>query len=226
MSGTCDSSVVISRYSSFRHNITDLLLKVVLNIINHLISLNHQKLINFIFTISFLLNTYIAYMKCFIYEWHRYFYCCFFLHLEDNCLWKACLNSDGQQVHQYHQKEQLPFNVNSLIIKKTTTFDTGNPYPGLGQGQKCGRVKPHSGIPTLHLLIIGSSLAIQTMKNLHRFKCDVCLLYSNSGNKMVFKWNRVECNQTNIIKKKNVIVLEITFRRSRKFQGWAACIMG
>jgi hypothetical protein len=29
------------------------------------------------------------------------------------------------------------------------TYDVGNPDPGLGQAQKCGRVKPVNGIPTL-----------------------------------------------------------------------------
>jgi hypothetical protein len=40
-------------------------------------------------------------------------------------------------------------------IKKTTTYDIGNPDPCLGQVPKCGRVKPVNGIPT-PLLIIGS----------------------------------------------------------------------
>jgi len=29
------------------------------------------------------------------------------------------------------------------------TYDVGNPCTGLGQTQKCGRVKPVNGIPTL-----------------------------------------------------------------------------
>jgi len=32
--------------------------------------------------------------------------------------------------------------LNSLSIKKTTTYDVGNPGPGLGQALKCGRFKP------------------------------------------------------------------------------------
>jgi len=28
-------------------------------------------------------------------------------------------------------------------------YDVGNPVPGLGQAQKCGRVKPVNGIPNL-----------------------------------------------------------------------------
>jgi hypothetical protein len=33
--------------------------------------------------------------------------------------------------------------------KKNTTYDVGNPGPGLGQAQKCGWVKPVNGIPSL-----------------------------------------------------------------------------
>jgi len=40
------------------------------------------------------------------------------------------------------------------------TYDIGNPGPGLGQTQKCGRVKPINGIPTLPLLIIESPMTI------------------------------------------------------------------
>jgi hypothetical protein len=36
-----------------------------------------------------------------------------------------------------------------LKQKKTTTYDIGNPSPGLGQEQKCGRVKPVNETPTL-----------------------------------------------------------------------------
>jgi hypothetical protein len=32
---------------------------------------------------------------------------------------------------------------------KTTAYDVGNPGPGLGQPQTCGRVKPVDGIPNL-----------------------------------------------------------------------------
>jgi hypothetical protein len=34
--------------------------------------------------------------------------------------------------------------------KKTTTYDTGNPDPGLGQAQTFGGIKPVNGIPTIH----------------------------------------------------------------------------
>ena len=56
---------------------------------------------------------------------------------------KESLNSDGHQFHQYQQKE--------LNTKIPTTYDVGNPYPGLGQAQKYGGVKPFNGIPTLPL---------------------------------------------------------------------------
>jgi len=39
------------------------------------------------------------------------------------------------------------------------TYYVGNPGLGLGQAQKCGRVKQNNGIPTI--MIIGSPTAIQ-----------------------------------------------------------------
>jgi hypothetical protein len=48
---------------------------------------------------------------------------------------KDSLNSNGQQCHQYQQKEQLL--LRSLKIKKTTTYDVRNPGPGLRQAQQC-----------------------------------------------------------------------------------------
>jgi hypothetical protein len=36
-----------------------------------------------------------------------------------------------------------------LNTKQTTTYDVGNPDPGLGQAHKCGGVKPVNGIRTL-----------------------------------------------------------------------------
>jgi len=47
-----------------------------------------------------------------------------------------------------------------LNTKMIMTYDIGNPVPGLGQTQKCGRVKPINGIPTLPLLIIESPMTI------------------------------------------------------------------
>jgi hypothetical protein len=43
------------------------------------------------------------------------------------------------------------------------TDDFGNPGPGLGQAQKCGRVKLDNGIPTLPFLITGSPMVIQVL---------------------------------------------------------------
>ena len=44
------------------------------------------------------------------------------------------------------QNNHLSSQLNSLNTK-TTTSDVGNPGPGLGQAQQCGRVKPINGIP-------------------------------------------------------------------------------
>ena len=45
------------------------------------------------------------------------------------------------------KKQTITSHLNSLNIKKKTmTYDVGNPGPGLGQAQKCGRVKPVNGI--------------------------------------------------------------------------------
>ena len=55
-------------------------------------------------------------------------------------LWKESLKSDGKKIHQYQQNEELPtFHLKSVNIIKTTTYDVGNPGPGLGQAQKSGR---------------------------------------------------------------------------------------
>jgi len=52
-------------------------------------------------------------------------------------------------LHQYQQNEQLPLILTELNEHKiTTTYDVGNPGPGLGQGQKCIGVKSVNGIPT------------------------------------------------------------------------------
>ena len=58
-------------------------------------------------------------------------------------LLKENLISDGQQYHQYQQKEQ------SLNINKAMTYDIWNPGPGLRQAQRCGGVKQVKGMPTL-----------------------------------------------------------------------------
>ena len=38
----------------------------------------------------------------------------------------------------------------SLNANQTTTYDVGNPGPGLGQAHKCDGVKPVNGTPTHH----------------------------------------------------------------------------
>jgi hypothetical protein len=51
--------------------------------------------------------------------------------------------------------------LNSLNTQtKSTTYNIGNPGPGLGLAQKCDTVKLVNGIPTLSLLIIVSPTAI------------------------------------------------------------------
>jgi hypothetical protein len=42
-------------------------------------------------------------------------------------------------------------NLKLMNIKKTTTYDIGDPGPGLGQAHKCGRLKLINVIPTLTL---------------------------------------------------------------------------
>ena len=54
------------------------------------------------------------------------------------------LNSDGQQFHLSINKTNINNHLLHQIIehqKKTTTYDVGNPGPGLGQAQKCGGIK-------------------------------------------------------------------------------------
>jgi len=43
-----------------------------------------------------------------------------------------------------------------MVNNSTTTYDVGNPNPGLRDAQQCGEVKPVNGTPTLPLLITGS----------------------------------------------------------------------
>ena len=65
------------------------------------------------------------------------------------CIMKENLNSDGQQFHQYQQKEQYTSHLYSLNTKKTRLYGMGNLGPGLGQAQKCGMIKLVNGIETL-----------------------------------------------------------------------------
>ena len=50
------------------------------------------------------------------------------------------------------------------------TYANGNPGPGLGQAQQCGRVKLVNRIPTLPVLIIRSPTAIQKQTQSHHKK--------------------------------------------------------
>ena len=60
--------------------------------------------------------------------------------------------------------------LNSLNTNETTTCDIGNPDPGLGQAQKCGRVKPLMGSQPPSLLITGSPMAIHILEVLHKLQ--------------------------------------------------------
>ena len=50
-------------------------------------------------------------------------------------------NSDGHQFHQYLQDEKVN-NLSHSTHWKDHDICFGNPDPGLGQEQKCGRAKP------------------------------------------------------------------------------------
>jgi hypothetical protein len=62
-------------------------------------------------------------------------------------------------------------------IKKTMTYDIGNPSAGSGHTQKCVWVKPVDGLPTPPISIIASPMAMQIKKNMHRFTSTHTLLY-------------------------------------------------
>jgi hypothetical protein len=66
-----------------------------------------------------------------------------YVFMSQDRLWKEILTTDRQQVHQFQQNEQslLILTHWTHTIKKTMTYNIGNPAPGLGQAQKCGRVK-------------------------------------------------------------------------------------
>jgi hypothetical protein len=51
-------------------------------------------------------------------------------------LWRESLNSDLQQFDQYQQNKQSPFILTNSTSKKITTYNVGNPNPGLGTGTK------------------------------------------------------------------------------------------
>jgi len=46
------------------------------------------------------------------------------------------------------RKRTITSDLYSLNRRETATCDVGNPRPGLGQTQKCGRIKPVDTIPT------------------------------------------------------------------------------
>ena len=62
-------------------------------------------------------------------------------------LWKESLNSNGQQFHQYQQKEQSSL-TSTNSAQKIRPYDVENPAPGLGQACKCGRVNRIMSIST------------------------------------------------------------------------------
>jgi hypothetical protein len=45
-------------------------------------------------------------------------------------------------------KQAITSHLHSMKIDKNTTYDFGNPGPGLGRAQQCGRAKPVNVIPT------------------------------------------------------------------------------
>ena len=71
---------------------------------------------------------------------------------EKKVLTVMVINSTNiNKTNNHHHLSSL---LNSLNTEKTTTYDVGNPDPGLGQAQKCGGVK-------LANEITGYSTAIQ-----------------------------------------------------------------
>ena len=70
--------------------------------------------------------------------------------------------------------------LNSLNTKKTMTYDVGNPCPGMGQAQKCGRIKP---VKKIKWISNGNTYKLM-IKNLHWFtstnnkmNCELMLTY-------------------------------------------------
>ena len=63
-------------------------------------------------------------------------------------LWKESLNSDD---FHFQQNNQPPLALTHWTPNMgSTTYDIGNPEPGLRQTHKYGGVKPANGIPTQH----------------------------------------------------------------------------
>ena len=67
-----------------------------------------------------------------------------------------------KQFHQflYQQNEQSPL-TSTHWTRQWNSMYGGNPGSGLGQAQKCGRIKPVNVIPTLPFFITRSLMAIQ-----------------------------------------------------------------
>ena len=81
------------------------------------------------------------------------------LALNTMTIWKERFEQWWSQFHQYQQNKQLN-------QQKTKTYGIGNSYPGLGQAQRCGRIKLVNEIPTLSLPeIIGSPTEMQISTN-------------------------------------------------------------
>jgi hypothetical protein len=59
----------------------------------------------------------------------------------------------AEEFHQYQQTKQPHHTSYNRAQKKTTTYDIGNPSPGLGQAQKCGEVKIVKQFPSLPFII-------------------------------------------------------------------------
>jgi len=81
---------------------------------------------------------------------------------------KRKFNSDGQQFHQYQQREHLP--LTSSNIEKTMTYDIGNSGPDVGLAQICCEIKPANGIPIIpsgYLDLQRQYIYKQTIQNLY-----------------------------------------------------------
>lgn len=50
-------------------------------------------------------------------------------------------------MYEYKKNEQSPPALNHWALKQTTTYDLGNPGPGLRQAQQWGGIKSVNGIP-------------------------------------------------------------------------------
>ena len=81
-----------------------------------------------------------------------------YMKTQDSLLWQESLNLYSTHINKTNIKH-----------KETMTFDVGNPAPGLGQAQKCGRIKRVNGIPTFHDIIFKILLYICKITNVVEF---------------------------------------------------------